>query len=116
MGVRWGGKAGIYPLEIDFLLRNTLILLYKLQFCIILPLPEVYTTLEIGHGTHMYAGFITNVNRRSNNINQHAINALETMKKEDEYSNYVANKTTKMKDSNAVYIYIQIHSVSWAFE
>ena len=41
MGVRWGGKAGIYPLEIDFLLRNTLILLYKLHFCIILPLPEV---------------------------------------------------------------------------
>ena len=36
-----GGKAGTCPLEIDFLLRNTLISLYKLHFRIILPLPEV---------------------------------------------------------------------------
>ena len=89
-----GGKADISPLEIDFLLRNTLISLYKLRFRIILPLPEVLHPLEIGHGTPMYAGFITNVNRRSNNVNQHAIKALESMKKEDEYSNYIANKTT----------------------
>ena len=58
MGVHWrAGKASICPLEIDFLLRNTLILLYKLHFCIILPLPEVLPSLEIGHGTPMYAGF-----------------------------------------------------------
>ena len=71
------GKAGICSLEIDFLLRNKLILLYKLHFCKILPLSEVLPpTLEIGYGTPMYTGFITNVNRRSNKINQHAINPL----------------------------------------
>ena len=36
-----GGKAGIHSLEIEFLLRNTLISLHKLHFRIILPLPEV---------------------------------------------------------------------------
>ena len=36
-----GGKAGIHPLEIEFLLRNTLISLYKLHFRIILPLSKV---------------------------------------------------------------------------
>ena len=97
MGVRWGAKRAYAPMEINFLLRNTLISQYKLHFCIILPLPEVFTPLKIGHGTPMYAGFINNVNRRSNNVNQHAINALESMKEEDEYSNYVANKTINEK-------------------
>ena len=93
-----GGKAGICSLEIDFLLQNTLISLYKLHFRKILPLPEVLPLpLEIGYGTPMYASFITNVNRRSNNVNQHAINALESMKEEDEYSNYIANKTTNKR-------------------
>ena len=55
MGVRWG-KVGTHPLEINFLLKNTLILLYKLHFRIILPGPEVLPPpLEIGHGTPMYA-------------------------------------------------------------
>ena len=91
-----GGQSGhMLPDLIDFLLRNTLISLYKLHFRKILPLPEVLPPpLKIGYGTLMYAGFITNVNRRSNNVNQHAINVLESMKDEDEYSNYIANKTT----------------------
>ena len=96
MGVLWG-QSGHMLLEIDFLLRNTSISLYKLHFCKTLPLPEVLPPLEIGYGMLMYTGFITNVNCRSNNVNQHAINALESMKYEDEYSNYIANKTTNKR-------------------
>ena len=105
-----GGKAGICSREIDFLFRNTLISLYKLHFRKILPLPEVLPLplLEIGYGTPIYASFITNVNRRSNNINQHAINALESMKEEDEYSNYIANKTTNKRFPCSLYKYTNL--------
>ena len=81
-------------------------MLYKLHFHIILILPEVLPLpLEIGHGTPMYAGFITNVNHHLNNANQHAINALESMKEEDEYSNYVANKTTDKRFYCSLHFY-----------
>ena len=104
-----GGKAGICPLQIDFLLKITLISLYKLHFRIILPLPEVLPPpLEIGYGTPMYVGFITNVNRRSNNVNQHAINALESMKEENEYSNYVVNKTTNERFQCSLVLYTNL--------
>ena len=107
-----GFKAGICPLEIDFLLRNTLISLYELHFCKILPPPKVVPLpLEIGHRTPMYAGFITNVNRCSNNVNQLAINALECMKKEEEYSNYVANKTTNERFECSLHYYTNLTKI-----
>ena len=72
--------------------------MYKLHFRKILPLPKVLPPpLEIGFRTPMYTGFITNVNCRSNNVNQHAVNTLESMKDEDEYSNCIANKTTNKR-------------------
>ena len=85
---------------------------YKLHFRIIRSLPEVLSPLEIGHGTPMYAGFITNVNRRSDNVNQHA---LESMKEEDKYSNTSLIKP-QLKDSNAVYIYVRISTnIIWVW-
>ena len=83
--------------------------LYKLHFCKILPLPEILPPLEIGYGTPMYASFITNVNRRSNNVNQHAINALESMKDKDEYSNYGVNKTTNERFQCSLHLYTKLN-------
>ena len=104
-----GGQSGHMLLEIDFLLRNTLISLYKLHFRKIVPLLEVLPPLEIGYGTPTYASFITNVNRRSNNVNQHAINALESMKNEDKYSNYIANKATNKRFLCSLHKYANLH-------
>ena len=106
-----GGKAGIWPLEIDFLLRNTLISLYKLHFCIILPLPEVLLSPHRNWSWDAHVSWLHDQRQLSLKQHdqflqfQHAIKALEGMKEEDEYSTYVANKP-QMKDSNAVCIYI----------
>ena len=55
----------------------------------------------------MYAGFITNVNCRSNNINQHAINTLESMKDEANIATTSLIKP-KIKDFHVVDINIRI--------
>ena len=80
-----------------------------MHFRIILPLPKVLPpSLEISHGRRKLV--MTNVNRRSSIVSQHAINALESMKEEDKYGNYIANKTRNERFQYRLHLYKNLTS------